>query len=464
MRGLWPRKGASLMSSEQIVEAKGVSKVFPIYDKPHYRLMQMIFGGSKWHREFCALSNVSFSIQRGETVGIVGRNGSGKSTLLQILCGTLAPTLGEVHVRGRVAALLELGAGFNPEFTGLENVYLNGTVLGLTRAQITERLDKILAFAEIGEFIDRPVKTYSSGMYVRLAFAVAIHVEPDLLVVDEALSVGDEAFQRKCFARIDKLRDAGCTVLFVSHSAGVVVELCDRAILLDRGEVLADGLPKAVISRYQRMLYAPEERATELRVAMQQEYSGGAPALSVTSLANNTPGPSHVKKHDAIEAYYDENLKSQSEVVYSSQGAVIHDPHLETMDGRRVNVLNAGERYFYVYQVKFEQTIVGVRFGMMIKSITGIEIAGAVSAAGQNAIEMVDAGKTYSLRYGFDCDLAGGAYFMNAGVLGRLGEEETYLDRRIDVLMFRVMASSDRLSTGWVSLVDGVTLEAIEGA
>ncbi|RUL64590.1 ABC transporter ATP-binding protein [Dyella dinghuensis] len=446
-----------------IVEAKGVAKVFPIYDKPHYRLMQMIFGGSKWHREFCALSDVNFSIRRGETVGIVGRNGSGKSTLLQILCGTLAPTFGDVHVRGRVAALLELGAGFNPEFTGLENVYLNGTVLGLTRAQITERLDKILAFAEIGEFIDRPVKTYSSGMYVRLAFAVAIHVEPDLLVVDEALSVGDEAFQRKCFARIDKLRDAGCTVLFVSHSAGIVVELCDRAILLDRGEVLADGLPKAVISRYQRMLYAPEERAMELRLAMRQEYKGGAPALTVTSATSNAPEPSQVKKHDVIEAYYDENLKSQSEVIYSSQGAVIHDPHLETMDGRRVNVLNAGERYFYVYQVKFEQTIVGVRFGMMIKSITGIEIAGAVSAASQNAIEIVDAGKTYSLRYGFDCDLAGGAYFMNAGVLGRIGEEETYLDRRIDVLMFKVMASSDRLSTGWVNLVDGVTLEALEG-
>ncbi|WP_199754213.1 ABC transporter ATP-binding protein [Dyella dinghuensis] len=451
------------MSSELIVEAKGVAKVFPIYDKPHYRLMQMIFGGSKWHREFCALSDVNFSIRRGETVGIVGRNGSGKSTLLQILCGTLAPTFGDVHVRGRVAALLELGAGFNPEFTGLENVYLNGTVLGLTRAQITERLDKILAFAEIGEFIDRPVKTYSSGMYVRLAFAVAIHVEPDLLVVDEALSVGDEAFQRKCFARIDKLRDAGCTVLFVSHSAGIVVELCDRAILLDRGEVLADGLPKAVISRYQRMLYAPEERAMELRLAMRQEYKGGAPALTVTSATSNAPEPSQVKKHDVIEAYYDENLKSQSEVIYSSQGAVIHDPHLETMDGRRVNVLNAGERYFYVYQVKFEQTIVGVRFGMMIKSITGIEIAGAVSAASQNAIEIVDAGKTYSLRYGFDCDLAGGAYFMNAGVLGRIGEEETYLDRRIDVLMFKVMASSDRLSTGWVNLVDGVTLEALEG-
>ena len=451
------------MSSELIVEAKGVGKVFPIYDKPHYRLMQMIFGGTKWHREFCALSNVNFSIRRGETVGIVGRNGSGKSTLLQILCGTLAPTSGDVHVRGRVAALLELGAGFNPEFTGLENVYLNGTVLGLTRTQIAERLDKILAFAEIGEFIDRPVKTYSSGMYVRLAFAVAIHVEPDLLVVDEALSVGDEAFQRKCFARIDKLRDAGCTVLFVSHSAGIVVELCDRAILLDRGEVLADGLPKAVISRYQRMLYAPEERATELRMTMRQEYSGGAPALSVISPAKHTPGPSQVKKQDAVEAYYDENLKSQSEVIYSSQGAVIHDPHLETMDGRRVNVLNAGERYFYVYQVKFEQTIVGVRFGMMIKSITGIEIAGAVSAPSQNAIEVVDAGKTYSLRYGFDCDLAGGTYFMNAGVLGRIGEEETYLDRRIDVLMFRVMASSDRMSTGWVDLVDGVTLEATEG-
>jgi lipopolysaccharide transport system ATP-binding protein len=259
------------MSSEPLIEVRALCKTFPIYDQPHHRLLQMFSRNRRWYREFNALRNIDFRIERGETVGIVGRNGSGKSTLLQIICGTLAPSFGEVQVRGRVAALLELGAGFNPEFTGRENVFMNGTLMGLGHAMIEDRLPEILAFADIGDFIDRPVKTYSSGMYVRLAFAVAIHVEPDLLVVDEALSVGDEAFQRKCFARIEKLRQIGCTILFVSHSAGTVVELCDRAILLDGGEMLADGAPKVVISRYQRMLYAPEDRVQELREQMRLE-------------------------------------------------------------------------------------------------------------------------------------------------------------------------------------------------
>jgi lipopolysaccharide transport system ATP-binding protein len=456
------------MSSDVIIEVSELAKIFPIYDKPHYRLMQMVLGsGRQWYREFSALKDVNFEIKRGETVGVVGRNGSGKSTLLQILCGTLAPSAGNVHVRGRVAALLELGAGFNPEFTGRENVFLNGTVLGLTRTQIAKKLDDILAFAEIGEFIDRPVKTYSSGMYVRLAFAVAIHVEPDLLVVDEALSVGDEAFQRKCYARIDKLRGDGCTVLFVSHSSGVVIELCDRAILLDRGEVLADGPPKTVISRYQRMLYAPHDRVDELRTLMKLEYleskEGKAGDLQQSSGGLGQVSVVARKTHDN-EAYYDESLRSQSEIVYPSQGASIGDAHLETLDGRRVNVLNAGERYVYTYHAHFERGTPAVRFGMLIKSVTGIEIAGSASATAQGAIEWVDAGATFLVRFEFRCDLAGSTYFMNAGVLGRPNEEETYLDRRIDVLMFRVVSSSERLATGFVDLVDAVTVESSQGA
>ena len=445
------------MSSEAIIEVCGLDKVFPIYDKPHHRLMQMLVGGgARWYREFNALREVNFSIRRGETVGIVGRNGSGKSTLLQIICGTLAPSAGDVHVRGRVAALLELGAGFNPEFTGRENVYLNGTVLGLTRTQIEEKLADILAFAEIGEFIDRPVKMYSSGMYIRLAFAVAIHVEPDLLVVDEALSVGDEAFQRKCFARIERLREGGCTVLFVSHAAGTVVELCDRAILLDGGEVLADGAPKAVISRYQRMLYTPADRVAELREAMKLEYKGGGVKDIAKPQSKLAQVSAAAKAAQDSEAYFDDGLRSQSEVVYPSQGAIIEDPHLETVDGKRVNVVNPGERYVYTYRVRFERSATAVRFGMLIKSLTGVEIAGSVSATPENAIEWVEAGMSFVVRFEFRSDLAGGAYFMNAGVTGRLGEEETYLDRRVDALMFRVMFQVQRLATGFVDLVDTV--------
>ena len=448
------------MSSDAIVEVRGLGKSFPIYDKPHHRLMQMICGGGrKWHREFCALQGIDFTIRRGETVGIVGRNGSGKSTLLQVICGTLTPSSGEVHVHGRVAALLELGAGFNPEFTGRENVYLNGTVLGLTRAQIEGRLESILAFAEIGDFIDRPVKTYSSGMYIRLAFAVAIHVEPDLLVVDEALSVGDEAFQRKCFARIDRLREGGCTVLFVSHAAGTVIELCDRAILLDRGELLADGMPKAVISRYQKMLYAPADRVTELREQMKLERATGK-ELDVKPSSLEVNKQLKIDNHlkDDSGAYFDEGLVSQSEVTYPGRGVVIGDPHLETLSGRRVNVVNPGERYVYTYRADFESGAAAVRFGMLIKTLTGVEIAGAVSATLENALEWVEAGSSMVVRFEFRCDLASGVYFMNAGITGRLEEEETYLGRRVDAFMFRVMPTAQRLATGFVDLVNEITV------
>jgi lipopolysaccharide transport system ATP-binding protein len=407
------------------------------------------------------LAGATLSIGAGERICLVGRNGSGKSTLLQIICGTLSPSSGTVNVRGRIAALLELGAGFNPEFTGRENVYLNGTVLGLTKQQVDAKLADILAFAEIGDFVDRPVKTYSSGMYVRLAFAVAIHVEPDVLVVDEALSVGDEAFQRKCFARIEQLRKRGCTILFVSHAASTVIELCDRAILVDHGEVLADGQPKAVVSRYQRMLYAPAERVAELREEMKRERSGEA-ALDQSSSAAG-PDQIEVPASPAAEgvAYLDESLRTEDVVAYPNQGATIIDPRLETLDGRRVNVLYAGERYAYTYRVHFLRGAASVRFGMLLKTIIGVEIAGAASSTLQKAIDWVDAGTTLEVRFEFNCALAGSTYFMNAGVLGMLGEEEVYLDRRVDVLMFRVIASPERLATGLVDLVDVVKVAPI---
>ncbi len=223
------------MSSEPVIEVRGMGKVYPIYDKPHHRLMQMLLGGNRrWYREFEALRDINFSIQRGETVGIVGRNGSGKSTLLQIICGTLAPSTGEVRVRGRVAALLELGAGFNPEFTGRENVYLNGSVLGLTRSEIDRRFDEIAAFADIGEFIEQPVKSYSSGMAMRLAFSVMAHVDADILIIDEALAVGDAFFTQKCMRYLREFKERG-TLLFVSHDSSAVTGLCERAVWLDRG-------------------------------------------------------------------------------------------------------------------------------------------------------------------------------------------------------------------------------------
>lgn len=243
------------MSSDFAIVAKQVGKRYALYSRPSDRLKQLLWGRWRpYHRNFWALQNVSFSIQRGEVVGIVGRNGAGKSTLLQMVCGTLEATEGMLQVRGRVAALLELGAGFSPDFTGLENIYINAAILGLSRAQVEQHLDAILAFADIGEFIHQPVKTYSSGMFMRLAFAVATSVEPDILVIDEALSVGDGAFARKSFDRIMRLKDAGKTILFCSHSMYQVEALCSRALWIDAGQLRMNGSSADVTSAYSASL------------------------------------------------------------------------------------------------------------------------------------------------------------------------------------------------------------------
>lgn len=444
------------MSSEAAISIRNLSKVFPIYDKAHHRLLQMLTPGSnrrRWFREFQALHNVDFDVYRGETVGIVGRNGSGKSTLLQIICGTLTPTIGNVHARGRIAALLELGAGFNPEFTGRENVFLNGTVLGLTRAEVEQRFDDIVAFADIGDFIDQPVKSYSSGMYVRLAFAVAINVTPDILIVDEALSVGDEAFQRKCFARIERIRDSGATVIFVSHSASTVLEICDRALLLDRGELLSVGHPKQVITQYQKLLYAPADRAQDIR----QSILNGKPLTMPANMGadHKVAADSEAAQDGALDlapAYWEEGLMPSSTVHYAGQGASIDDAHIETLDGQRVNVIRPGDDYVYCYWVKFDRPVTNVRCGMMVKAVTGVEIGGAVTSQPGQAVPVIEAGETYQARFRFTCMLAPGTYFLNAGVLGATSDSEDYLDRRIDVAMFRVMHEPGRLATGMINL------------
>lgn len=433
------------MSSDDAIKVRHVSKAFPVYEKPHHRFLQMVMPGrkSRWYREFIALNDISFDVYRGETVGVVGRNGSGKSTLLQIICGTLSPSHGSVQVNGRIAALLELGAGFNPEFTGRENVILNATVLGLAREEIDRRFDDIAAFADIGEFIDQPVKSYSSGMYVRLAFAVAINVDPDILIVDEALSVGDEAFQRKCFARINAIRDSGATVLFVSHSAGTVVELCDRVILLDKGEKLMDGAPKHVVSKYHKLLYAPDSQAHTIRQEMLLDAEGKASNAETRNVSVQA---------DLHDEYFDSNLLPQSTVKYVSRGAHISAPILMTLSGRRVNVLHAGREYIYSYKVDFERSLDRVRFGMLIKTVTGFEIGGAMTATPSEAIEVVEAHQSVRVQFRFRCLVAPGVYFLNAGVVADLGGGDEFVDRHIDAAMFRVMPEQGRLATALVDL------------
>jgi len=244
-----------------------------MYGKPSHRLWQTLsMGRKKFYKEFWALRDINFEVKRGECVGIIGRNGSGKSTLLQIIAGTLNPTIGNVEVYGRVAALLELGSGFNPEFTGRENVYMNATILGLTKAEIDAKYDEIVAFADIGEFIDQPVKTYSSGMYVRLAFAVAINVDPDILIVDEALSVGDVGFQRKCSEKIDSMCQRGVSIFFSSHDLHIVERLCSHALFLSKGICLLNGESKAVVAFYQDLINRESTKERDLAVHQSVEF------------------------------------------------------------------------------------------------------------------------------------------------------------------------------------------------
>jgi len=465
------------MSSELAIRVERISKAFPVYEKPMHRLYQMMSPRTakrRWYREFVALRDVSLHVRKGETLGVVGRNGSGKSTLLQIICGTLRPSAGEVQVSGRIAALLELGAGFNPEFTGRENVMLYGTVLGLTRQQVEARFDEIAAFADIGAFMGQPVKCYSSGMFVRLAFAVAINVTPDILVVDEALSVGDEAFQRKCFARINRIRDDGATVLFVSHSAGVVTQLCDRAVLLDQGELLNQGSPKFVVSRYQKMLYAPPDRAMAIRETIRAEREDqdvleaeASPLRSNVErqdaqLVASASGPAEVQGSADSRGWFDEGLVPKSTVRYDTRGVRIVDPEIQTPDGRKVNVLHAGDDYIYTYRVEFEEKVLGMRCGMLIKTLTGLDLGGAASSLPEDAVPVIDAGSTLEVRFRFRCLLDAGTYFTNAGVLGRIGEEETYMDRLIDAVMFRVMPQPERLATGIVDFCVKPDMKVVE--
>jgi len=306
-----------------MVEVRNLSKCYQLYAAPVDRVRQAIsLRKKRYYREFWALRDISFSIQRGETIGIVGANGSGKSTLLQLITGVLTPTVGEVRLNGKVAALLELGAGFNPELTGRQNISLNAAILGIQRQAFDELFERTLAFADIGLFIDCPVKTYSSGMGVRLAFALQVSLPKEILIVDEALAVGDELFQRKCFAALEEFRAAGGTTLFVSHSAAMVKELCARALFLDAGQLIQAGDCTPVVESYQKFLFMREPQRSAFRESLLQGSNAAAahraelPAAAAPASGSEEPADGDFSPH----------LKPQSQVVYPSQGAQISMP------------------------------------------------------------------------------------------------------------------------------------------
>ena len=445
------------------IRVSNLSKCFHIYDAPRDRLKQFVvpklcgaiptlrrFFATPhlplpiYHRDFWALKDVSFEIKKGETVGIIGRNGSGKSTLLQMICGTLHPTSGSIQTNGRIAALLELGSGFNPEFTGRENVFLNAAVLGLSQDETESRYDEIVAFADIGDFLDQPVKTYSSGMAVRLAFAVAINVDPQILVVDEALSVGDELFQRKCFSRIEAIKKNGATILFVSHASGTIVELCDHAILMEAGEKLAMGTPKAIVGNYQKLLYAPIEKQQEIRQVIRTSLEEVNLQESIAKPLLVNPDSSFRKSNpeDGQVEYFDPNLMPTTTLFYETLGACISLPEIFTLSGEKINWLRSGETYHYVYRVYFEKDSYDVRFGMMIKAINGTEIGGVGSASLGHGIASVVAGTTINVRFTFQCHLLSGQYFVNAGCSGKANGQDTFLHRIVDAVTFRVLPTN----------------------
>lgn len=442
------------MSSNDItIRVSNLSKCYHLYDGPRDRLkqfvaprLQSLAGQSpkQYFREFWALKDVSFDVKKGETVGIIGRNGSGKSTLLQLICGTLNPSTGSIQTNGRIAALLELGCGFNPEFSGRENVYMNASVLGLDNKEIDARFNDIVAFADIGDFVEQPTKTYSSGMVMRLAFAVAINVDPQILVVDEALSVGDELFQRKCFSRIETIKNNGATILFVSHSGGTITELCDHAILIDSGEKLAMGTPKSIVGNYQKLLYAPVEKQEELRQSIQNSTLGVSSQESMAKqpvMVQNSSLRKSKSDDDQVE-FFDPNLRPTTTLFYESLGACISLPEIFTLAGEKVNWLRSGTTYHYVYNVQFGQKSYDVRFGMMIKAINGTEIGGTGSATSGHGIEHVTAGRIIRVRFTFQCHLLPGHYFINAGCSGKIDGEDVFLHRIVDAVTFRVLPIS----------------------
>lgn len=355
--------GRGEATGDVVIEAAGLGKCFHVYERPSHRLLQgLVRGRRRFYEEFWALRCVDFTVRRGETLGIIGRNGSGKSTLLQMIAGTLTPTEGEIQVRGRIAALLELGSGFNPEFTGRENVHLNASILGLTKAEIDARFDDILEFADIGAFIDQPIRNYSSGMVMRLAFSVMAHVDADILIIDEALSVGDAFFTQKCMRFLRDFQARG-TLLFVSHDAGAVTGLCDRAIWLDNGSVRANGPAKQVMSAYLEAYIAEREGRARVRDVR-------------AAVATLTPAVQRDVRQPLIDR---STLRNDIEVPpfhpsapgFGEMGARIVDVVLADHEGRRMPSICGGELVSLEIVAQADRALVSPIIGFYVKDRLG---------------------------------------------------------------------------------------------
>lgn len=431
------------------ITVDNVSKVYRLYDKPTDRLKEALglTKKKKYHEHF-ALSGVSFDVKQGECVGIIGTNGSGKSTVLKIITGVLNPTSGEVRVAGRISALLELGAGFNMEYSGLENIYLNGTMNGFSEEEIDKRLPDILDFADIGDYVHQPVKTYSSGMFVRLAFSVAINIDPEILIVDEALSVGDVFFQAKCYHKFEEFKKNGKTIMIVSHDLSSIAKYCDRVVLLNQGVKLGEGLPKDMIDDFKRVLvgqYELPESKSEQSLLNDAEVQEAVQAKAAAQKKARTDGTV--------------NGLSMKTLEYGTKEAAIEEIYIEDDRGTRTSSIIKGMEFTIHMKVTFFSDLPAPIFAFSIKTAKGTEITGTNTMFEKAFLEPVKAGDKKEITFTQKMSLQGGEYLISFGVTGYEGNDFKVYHRLYDALDVTVV--SDKNTVGYYDMDSKVTVKSM---
>ncbi len=434
------------------IQVTGVEKAYKLYDRPSDRLKEALgLSRKKKYREHYALKGVDMTIYQGETVGIIGTNGSGKSTILKIITGVLNATKGTVEVDGRISALLELGAGFNMEYNGIENVYLNGTMIGFSKKEIDEKLPDILEFADIGEYVNQPVKTYSSGMFVRLAFAVAINIEPEILIVDEALSVGDVFFQAKCYHKFEEFKKMGKTIVFVSHDLSSISKYCDRVMLLNQGVKLGEGTPKEMIDAYKQVLVGqyPLPDGDDQNLLHDESITLAARKAGSTE---NSDMDAEKPKDSAQNA----NAQNPDLLEYGTKQAEIEEYDVEDSQGRRTSAIIKGQKCSVHMTVRFWQDIEAPIFAFTIKNIKGVEITGTNTMVEKAFLQPVKKGEVKHITFTQKIDLQGGEYLLSLGVTGYEKEDFVVYHRLYDVLNITVI--SDKDTVGYYDMNSEVTV------
>ena len=424
------------MQSNLAINVCDVTKIYRLYDKPIDRLKESIsLTHKKYHKEFFALDKISFSVEKGSTVGIIGTNGSGKSTILKIITGVLNPTTGSVEVDGNISALLELGAGFNMDYTGIENIYMNGTMMGFSREQMEAKLPEILEFADIGDFVYQPVKTYSSGMFVRLAFALAINVEPEILIVDEALSVGDVFFQAKCYRRMEEIRKTGTTILMVTHDMGSVIKYCDKVILLNKGEFLAEGLAGEMVDLYKKILAG---RMDDLEADLAKRLDSN---FSDMMELNNDINKTHAKEYHGLMK--DKISINPNKTEYGDGRAEIYDLGLLDSKGELTNLLLKGEEFTIREKIRFNANIESPIFTFTIKDKKGTELSGTNTMFEGVEVKPVKPGDEAVVEFKQKMTLQGGEYLLSMSCTGFENGTHVVYHRLYDVTFITVISNKN---------------------